>query len=266
MAKKIERARIQRGALTADQAEELFSRVDHTGHTDEERARRQRAHRREKGVSVDIDPLSTDDPSGSNVGKVIATTAVALVVVLVLVVVVGQVSFGLMRRANTANLSESTTVLTTASALRGGVEWGNGFTQFPDDFSVQEADENRGRVEVTVIDTASENALELFAGSSVQSQAFAVNALLNPKINTVIYHVNVHVDNQGKLQRSSMFGFLKPTGKVIPYITYVWTKTQSANGVQLSMQITGLNEDVQAELRDKITTSFTPVQMLSKTS
>ena len=38
-------ARVQRGALSADEAEKLFSTVDHTGHSDEERARRQRAHR-----------------------------------------------------------------------------------------------------------------------------------------------------------------------------------------------------------------------------
>ena len=47
------------------------------------------------------------------------------------------------------------------------------------------------------------------------------------------------------------------------YITYVWTKTQSADGVQLSLHITGLDESIQGELRDKITTSFTPVQILS---
>ena len=116
MAKKSEVARIQKGALTADEAEELFSRVDHTGHTDEERARRQRAHRREKGVSLDVDPLADEDPSGSNVGKVITKTAVSFVVVFLVAVVVGQVAFGLIRRANTANLAEEANVRTVASA------------------------------------------------------------------------------------------------------------------------------------------------------
>lgn len=264
MAKRQEIARIQKGALTADEAQELFSRVDHTGHTDEEKARRQRLHRKEKGVSVEVDPLTDEDPSGSNVGKVIAKTAVWFVSIFIVIVVAGQLIYGVARRSNTANLSESATVKTVASALRGGVEWGNGFTQFPEDFSVQEADENTGCIEVTVVDTSSENALECFAGSGVQSQAFAVNALLNPKINKVIYHVNVHMDADGALQKSALFGFLKPTGDITSYITYVWTKTQSASGVQLSLQITGLNESVQKELRDKITTSFTPVQILTQ--
>lgn len=263
MAKKSEVARIQKGALTADEAEELFSRVDHTGHTDEERARRQRAHRREKGVSLDVDPLADEDPSGSNVGKVITKTAVSFVVVFLVAVVVGQVAFGLIRRANTANLAEEANVRTVASALSGGVEWGNGFTQFPEDFSVQEADENTGRVEVTVIDTSSENALECFAGSQVQATALAVNALLNPNVDTVVYHVNVHKDAEGNIQQSSLFGFLKPTGDVSSFMTFVWTKTQSESGVSFSCRITGVDSQLQDELRYQITTSFTPVQILS---
>ena len=171
MAKKYEIARIQKGALNADEAEALFAKVDETGHTDEERARRERRHRKEKGASVDVDPLAGDDPSGSNVEKVIARTAVGFVLLFLLGVVVFQVGFGVIRRANTANLSENANVRTVASALRGGVEWGNGFTQFPEDFSVQEADENTGRIEVTVTDTSSEKALECFAGSQVQATA-----------------------------------------------------------------------------------------------
>ena len=121
MAKKYEIARIQKGALNADEAEALFAKVDETGHTDEERARRERRHRKEKGASVDVDPLAGDDPSGSNVEKVIARTAVGFVLLFLLGVVVFQVGFGVIRRANTANLSESANVRTVASALRGGV-------------------------------------------------------------------------------------------------------------------------------------------------
>lgn len=263
MARDREIARIQKGALSADEAEELFSRVDHTGHTDEERARRQRAHRKEKGVSLDIDPLSEDDPSGSNVGQVITKTAVSFVAIFMVAAVAGQVIFGLVRRANTANLSEDANVRTVASALRGGVEWGDGFTQFPEDFTVQEADENTGRIEVTVTDTSSENSLECFAGSQVQATAFAVNALLNPNIDTVVYHVNVHVGGDGQIQQSSLFGFLKPTGDVISFMTFVWTKTQSSNGVNFSCTITGIDESLQEELRDQVTTSFTPVEILT---
>ena len=234
MAKKYEIARIQKGALNADEAEALFAKVDETGHTDEERARRERRHRKEKGTSVDVDPLTGDDPSGSNVEKVIARTAVGFVLLFLVGVVVFQVGFGVIRRANTANLSD------------------------------QEADENTGRIEVTVTDTSSEKALECFAGSQVQATAFAVNALLNPKINTVVYHVNVHMSADGEIERTRLFGFLKPTGDVTSYMTFVWTKTQSANGgVNFGCTITGINDAIQDEIRDQITTSFTPVQILT---
>ena len=261
MAKKRASARIQKGALTADEAERLFSTVDHSGHSDEERARRERAHRREKGVSLEIDPLSGEDPSGSNVDRTITRTSVIFVVVFLVVVVAGQVAFGLIRRFNTANLSDEATVSTVADALRGGVEWGGGFTQFPQDFSVQEADENTGRIEVTVIDTSSSSALECFSGAQVQATALAVNALLNPNINTVVYHVNVHVGEDGNMERSELFGFLKPTGDVSTFMTFVWTKTQSASGVNFSCTIAGIDEKVQAELRDQVTTSLTPVSL-----
>ena len=178
------------------------------------------------------------------------------------IVVLMQVSCGVIRRANTANLTESVTVRTVASALRGGVEWGNGFTQFPEDFSVQEADENTGRVEVTVTDTTSKDVLECYAGSSVQAQAFAINALLNPKINTVVYHVSVHRNDQGELQKSQLFGFLKPGGDSTPIFTFTFSKTQSSDGVNITMVITGANESIQSELRDQIATSFTPVRVL----
>jgi hypothetical protein len=263
MAKNYEIARIQKGALTADEAEALFATVDETGHTDEERARKERRRRKEKGVGVDVDPLAGEDPSGSNVEKVIAKTAVVFVVFFLLLVVITQVVFGLIRRSNTSNLSEDVNVKTVASALSGGVEWGNGFTQFPEDYSVIEADENTGRIEVSVTDTSSENALECFAGSQVQATAFAVNSLLNPNINTVVYHVYVHLDDSGNIQRSQLFGFLKPTGDVTSFMTFVWTKTQSSSGVNFSCTITGIDDALQDELRDQITTSFTPVQILS---
>ncbi len=266
MAKKYDIARIQKGALKADEAEALFATVDETGHTDEERAARERRRRKEKGVGVDVDPLAGDDPSGSNVEKVIAKTAVVFVLVFLLLVVASQVFFGLVRRANTSNLSENVNVRTVASALSGGVEWGNGFTQFPEDYAVVEADENTGRIEVSVTDTSSENALQCFAGSQVQATAFSVNALLNPNINTVVYHVNVHLDSTGNIERSQLFGFLKPTGDITSFMTFIWTKTQSNAGVNFSCTITGLDDALQEELRDQITTSFTPVQILTGTN
>ena len=61
-----------------------------------------------------------------------------------------------------------------------------------------------------------------------------------------------------------LFGFLRPTGDVTSYMTFVWTKTQSANGgVNFGCTITGINDAIQDEIRDQITTSFTPVQILT---
>lgn len=262
MARKREGARIQRGALTAEQAERLFATVDETGHTNEETAARQRRHRKEFGHGVDVDPLAGVDPSGSNVEKVITRTAVTFVLVFLAIVVALQVIAGLVRRASTANLAENVNITTVASALKGGVEWGNGFTQFPEKYSVQEADENTHRVEVTVTDTSSEDALEAFAGSQIQATAFSVNALLNPNIDTVIYRVNVHVDANGKFQTSSLFGFLQPTGEIKTLMTFIWTKSTTDTGVRFNCTITGVDKAMQEELRKNVTTSFTPSSIL----
>lgn len=256
-------ARVQTNALTADEAEALFATVDESGHTNEETASRQRRHRKDTGTGVDVDPLADEDPSGSNVGKTIAKAAVAFVTIFFVVIVGAQLITGYIRRESTANLSEQVNVINVADALNAGVEWGNGFTQFPEDFSVQEADENTGRVEVTVIDTTSENALEALAGSQIQATAFSVNCLLNPNINTVIYHVNVHKDENGEIQKSSFFGFFKPTGDVEPFMTFIWTKTTSASGdVRFNCAITGLDQTLQDQLREQITTRFTPQAIL----
>ena len=115
-------ARRQKGALDADAAEELFTKVDETGHPNEERAAQERARRQGGAAAVDVDPLSGSDPSGSNIEKVITKTAVLFVLIFLVIVVLMQVSCGVIRRANTANLTESVTVRSVASALRGGVE------------------------------------------------------------------------------------------------------------------------------------------------
>ena len=260
---KREIARVQTNSLTADEAEELFNKVDETGHTNVETAQRQRRHRHLTGTGVDIDPLSADDPSCSNVGKTIAKAAAIFVAGFFVLIVGTQLVFGYVRRSNTANLSTNVNVRTVASALRGGVEWGNGFTQFPEDFSVQEADENAGRVEVTVIDTTSETVLEALAGSQVQAAAFSTNALLNQNINTVTYHVQVYLDAQGKIATSSFFGFVKPSGNLTSLMTFVWTKTYTEDGgVRFNCTITGIDENMQDVLREQITNRFTPTSIL----
>ena len=259
MAKKDKSANVP----TPDEVEAIFADVDETGHTNASKARKEHGRRRARKAAVEVDPLSGDDPSGSSVGKVMTRTAVVVVAIMLVLVVLSQVACGLVRRAGTSQLAEHVDSASVSLALKNGVEWGDGFTQFPEDFSVQEADENTGTVEVTVIDTTSEDALECFAGSQVQASAFSVNCLLNPNINTVIYHVNVHMDENGKFKTAQLFGFLKPTGDVTSFITFVWSKTQSSTGVNFNCSITGVDETLEEELRDQVTTSFTPVAILN---
>ena len=244
----------QRDAPTPDEVEALFSNVDETGHTNASKARREHRRRRAKKTAVDVDPLSGEDPSGSSVGKVITRTAVGFVMILLVVVVLSQVACGVVRRAGTAQLSENADVRSVASALKNGVEWGDGFTQFPEDFSVQEADESTGRIEITVVDTSSKDELECLSGSQIQAAALSVNALLNPTINQVIYHVEVRVGDDGKFQRSMLFGFLKPTGTIKQFATFIWTKSATSDGrFNFNCTITGLDASAAENLRDKVT-------------
>lgn len=264
MAKKQDKARIQKHALTASNAEELFSTVDETGHTNAETAKKQRIRRRMFGSTVAVDPLSREDPSGSNVERVITLTAVSFVLVFFALVIVGQVGIGYIRRVSTANLANEVSVKAVGSAMSGGVEWGNGFTQFPEHFSVQEADENTHRIEVTVVDTTSKELIEVFAGSQIQASALAVNALLNPKVNQVIYHVNVYFDEKGKLVPAQLFGLLPPSGVQKTLMTFEWQKVQTEEGVRFKCTISGLDSGTQAQLRSAIASSFTPSDILGK--
>ena len=238
---------------TLEEVEAIFADVDETGHTNASKARHERSRRRARKAAVEVDPLSGDDPSGSNVGKVMTRASIAVLLVLLLGVILSQVACGVARRMGTAKLAESVNVKNVANALRNGVEWGDGFTQFPTDFSVQEADENTGRVEVTVVDTSSKNEMESLSGSQIQAAALAVNALMNPKINQVIFHVNVHVDADGNFQQSTLFGFLKPTGNVKQFATFIWTKSPTASGgINFNCTITGLDAETAENLRSKL--------------
>ena len=254
-------------APNATQVEKLFSTVDETGHADEKKARTEHRHRRKTGQAVDIDPLSDKDPSGSNVENVIRKTAIWFVVIILAVVVVAQVSCGIARRARTADLSSNVNVRTVTAALKGGVEWGNGFTQFPEDFTVDEADEGTGRVEVSVIDTSSKDALECLSGSQIQATAFAINALLNPNINTVVYHVSVHEDDQGKFLQSSMFGFVKPAGTVKGFMTFTWKKNQSAtsNGYDWTCTISGVDAETAAKIKASVSPTANTTTLITTT-
>lgn len=264
MTRSIEVKRTTRDALSGDAAEELFGTVDQTGHTNQERAQRQRSLRREIGESVEVDPLAGEDPSGADTDRIITRSAIIFVSFFLVLVVLYQVGWGYVRRVTTSTLAEDASMRSVVSALNMGVEWGGGFTQFPSEFTVQEADEHTHGIEVTVTDSDSSSELDAFATAQVQASALSVNALLNPNIDTVIYHVKVRRDAEGRFQKSTFFGFLRPTGAATPFMTFVWTKTAAEDGgVRFDCSITGVDSDTQQQLHDAITSKSTPATIIS---
>ncbi len=239
--------------LTPDEVVELFSELDESGVIDPDRSRAKRTGRR-AAKRASVDPLSAQDPSGSQVGRTISRTA-GLVIVGVLVLVLGmQIIYGVSRRLNTANLSERANVDTVTHAMESGVEWGNGFTQFPRTFTVDKADEKAGTVEVSVVDTDSRNELELLSNSQIQASALATNALLNDKINRVVYNVYTLVDDNGNFQHDRLFGFLPATGTRRAMLTFIWTKSQSTStsNIDWELKIIGMDDDTAAAIQKQV--------------
>lgn len=247
------RKKLPSNLLNHEEAITLFSRLDETGHVNEKIARKEKRRRKKTGVGLEIDPLSGKDPSGSNVEAVIRRTALLFVVATLAVILIAQVSCGFIRRFNAGNLSRQVDIESVAGALKGGVEWGDGFTQFPAFFSIQEASEVTGRIEVTVVDTTSHTELESMAASYIQATAFATNALLNNNIDTVTYRVRVHDAGNGEIQSSEFFGFLQPSGPLRDFMTFIFTKSTSTNGdLNIFCNITGLDEETTTRLKNKI--------------
>lgn len=264
--------------MTPDEAEELFSELDVSGVLDpdraaarEGRAKRRLFMRRTAGATAvaereaadrersrarggKIDPLSEQDPSGSQVGKTISRTAVVVILGVFVFVLGMQIVYGVSRRLNTANLSDRTNSETVEHAMESGVEWGNGFTQFPQDFTVDEASEKTGVVEVSVVDTDSRNELELLSNSQIQASALATNALLNEKINRVVYNVYALVDESGAFQHDSLFGFIPARGARRAMLTFVWTKSQSSvpANIDWELKIIGMDDDLAEAIQEQV--------------
>ena len=234
--------------LTDEEVAEIFSSIDETGVVDRKNARARRA------AAHDIDPLSSKDPSGSRTAEAISRTAVIVIVGVMLFIVALQIWYGVNRRLNTANLSESTTRDTVAHALESGVEWGNGFTQFPTDYLVEEADEKTGVVEVSVTDTTSRNELELLSNSQIQAAALATNALLNDKINRVVYNVYALTDRSGAYQHDRFFGLLKPQGTRRAILTFVWSTERSeySSYIDWQLKIIGMDDKTAEKIQEQV--------------
>ena len=186
-------------------------------------------------------------------GKTISRTAIA-VILLVFVAIVGmQVIYGVNRRLSTANLSENVDRSTVEHALESGVEWGNGFTQFPQRYVVDEADERTGVVEVTVTDTDSRNELELLSSSQIAA-ALATNALLNDKVDRVVYNVCAMVKKDGTFAHDRLFGLLPAKGSRRAMLTFIWTKdpSQYSNYIDWQLEIVGMDDATARKIQKQV--------------
>lgn len=242
--------------LTDEEVVELFSELDESGVVDLERkaARESGGKRGPRARRRKVDPLSEDDPSGSRAGEAIGRTAVAVILGVFVFIVGMQVVYGVSRRLNTANLSEGASVDSVRHAMESGVEWGNGFTQFPEQFTVDEVDERAGVIEVSVVDTTSGNELELLSNSQIQAAALATNALLNSKIDRVVYNVYVLVDENGNFQHDSFLGLLKARGTRKAMLSFVWNKNDSdgSSNVDWELKIIGMDEGVATKIQKQV--------------
>lgn len=238
--------------LTPEEAEELFSRVDAAGVVEPARTGKGSKRRRRRAAEQKhaIDPLSDEDPSGSKASVSISRMGIAFIVGTILLIVGMQIGYGVMRRLNTANLSDTVTTETVSRALEGGVEWGNGFTQFPARFTVDEADERAGIVEVSVVSTEAENELELFSNSQIEAEALATNALLNDNINRVVYNVSAFVDDEGNIVPGD--GGTSESPRLI--FTFIWTKNKSeaSSNIDWELKIVGMDEEVAGRLQSQV--------------
>ena len=251
--------------LTPEEVTELFSEIDASGVLDPTLAKKRTERMREKeaaakrGDKAALAQLRSEDRASqakhidSQVSHTITKTAMAVVIGILVLIVGMQIGYGVMRRLNTANLSESVSVDTVSTALKGGLEWGNGFTQFPLDFTVDEADERTGTVEVTVLDTSSANELELLSNGQIQAAALATNALLNDKIDRVVYNVHAYIDEDSNIQHDSFFGMFPAQGHQSAILTFVWTKSSSnATSIDWKMRIVSMDDTIAERIQKQV--------------
>ncbi len=262
--------------LTPEEVTELFSEVDASGVVDPSRVKTRkkrlkswRAARssgdeqaeerlteedRRSRTGRTVDPLSDQDPSGSKVGNTISRFGVAFIVGIIVLVVGLQIGYGVMRRLNTANLSDTVNGETVSRAIEGGLEWGNGFTQFPRTFTVDEADERTGEVEVSVVSTDASNELELFSNSQIEAAALATNALLNDNINRVVYNVSALVNDDGNIVSEGPLSFMPVDGTERQIFTFVWTKNkaEASSNIDWELRIIGMDEEIAERIQKQV--------------
>ena len=109
-------------------------------------------------------------------------------------------------------------------------------------------------VEVTVVDTDSRNELEMLSNSQIQAAALATNALLNDKIDRVVYNVCALVNRAGDFQHDSFFGFLPAKGTRRAVLTFIWTKSVSSysNYIDWELKIVGMDDQTAQKIQEQV--------------
>ena len=82
----------------------------------------------------------------------------------------------------------------------------------------------------------------------------ATNALLNDKINRVVYNVYALVDSKGAYQHDSLFGFVPARGTRRAMLTFVWTKSQSSapTNIDWELKIIGMDDDLAEAIQEQV--------------
>ena len=91
----------------------------------------------------------------------------------------------------------------------------------------------------------------------IQATALAVNALLNPDIDVVVYHVDIHETKQGEPDTSKFFGLMQPSEEPRRFMTFVWSKHVTSEGVNFTSSITGVDAELMDKLQKELNISLT---------
>ena len=104
-----------------------------------------------------------------------------------------------------------------------------------------------------MLDTSSGNVLELLSNGQIQAAALATNALLNDKIDRVVYNVHAYIDEDSNIQHDSFFGMFPAHGHQSAILTFVWTKSSSnATNIDWKMRIVSMDDTLAERIQKQV--------------
>ncbi len=157
------------------------------------------------------------------------------------------------RRVSTESLGNQVSISTVVSAMNNGVEWGNGYTRSSPRTSPFRGDENTHRIEVTVTDDTSSDVLGVFSSSQHPGGRARDQRAHELDINTVIYNRERPRGQERQDPEDAALGLPCRRARSRAWMTFVWTKTSTAQGVRFNCSITGVDAATEKQLRGSIT-------------